>query len=185
MRRAFVLFGLVIGLFLSTNCAYSFDKEKMQLISDIAQLVNSKEYTKALDKCNEALEFHPNNSELYYWRATINSYLGNKEDALVDMDKSVGLNSSSSDMYVMRGILKSNLDDNEGALEDFQKAIDLDPKNSSAYSMRACVKIINGEYRSANEDLEKANTLIDEVQKENEQAEESESVESVEKEGSK
>ena len=162
MKRIIIILGLVFGLFLNINPAYSFDREKLQTLSDIGVLSNSQKYVLALDKCNSALEKYPQDPELYYWRATINIHLGNGEQALDDIDKALELNPNDSNVYVMRGIMRSELGDNDGALADFEYALKLNPKNSSAYSMRACIKIAQGDLKSANEDLEIANNLLEE-----------------------
>lgn len=162
MKRLLCTSFVILGLVLGTNCAYSFDREKLQAVTEIGVLSNSQKYILALDKCNSALEKYPFDPELYYWRATINIHLGEGEQALKDIDMAIELNPDDSNVYVMRGILKSDLGDNDGALNDFEKALKLNPKNSSAYSMRACVKIAKGELKSANEDLEIANKLLEE-----------------------
>lgn len=162
MKRLLCVCSILLGLVLSSNCAFSFDREKLQVVSEIGVLSNSQKYILALDKCNSALEKYPFDPELYYWRATINIHLGEGEQALKDMDKAIELNPDDSNVYVMRGIIKSDLGNNDEALEDFEKALKIDPKNSSAYSMRACVKIIKGELKGANEDLETANKLLEE-----------------------
>ena len=171
MKKLLGLCGLLFCLMLSANCANAFDREKLQVVSEIGTLSNSQKYILALDKCNSALEKYPFDPELFYWRATINIHLGESKQALKDMDMAISLNPNDSNVYVMRGILKSELGDNDGALADFEHAIKLDPKNSSAYSMRACVRIAKGEFKTANEDLEVANKLLDEEEKEAEQKE--------------
>jgi tetratricopeptide (TPR) repeat protein len=165
MKKLLGLCGILFCLLLSVNSSFAFDKEKLQAVSEIGTLSNSQKYILALDKCNAALEKYPFDSELYYWKATINIHLGEGEQALKDMDMAIDLNPNDSNVYVMRGILKSELGDNEGALADFEQAIKVNPKNSSAFSMRACVKIAKGEFKSANEDLETANKLLEEEEK--------------------
>lgn len=163
MRKSLILLGLCLSLlFGANNFAYSIDLEKVKVVSEIGTLVNSKDYQTALNKCNAALEKYPDDSDLYYWRASIYSSTGKHEQALVDYNKVVNLVPKDSNALVMRGICKSELGDSEGAIADFNHALEINPKDSSAYSMRACVKIEMGDYESANEDLEKANKLFDE-----------------------
>ncbi len=164
--KKFLVILILFGVLCSCNSVYAFDREKLQMISEIGTLSNSQKYLQALDKCKSAIAKYPDEAELYYWSATIKSHLGNNEDALSDFNKAVELNPNDSNVYVMRGIIKNELGDDIGALADFDKAISLNSKNSSAYSMRACVKIGKGDLQSANEDLEIANNLFDEMQKE-------------------
>lgn len=164
MKKFLVICALWVIVLFSLNPAYSFDREKLQMISEIGTLSNSQKYLQALDKCKAAMQKYPDEPELYYWSATIKTNLGDNISALLDFDKAVELNPQDSNVYVMRGITKNELGDDTGALEDFDKAISLNPKNISAYSMRACVKIGKGDLQNANEDLETANKLFDEIQ---------------------
>ena len=182
MKKLLGICGILGCLFFTTNCAYSFDRDKLQTVAEIGTLSNSQKYILALDKCNSALEKYPFDPELYYWRATINVHLGEGEQALKDMDMAIELNPDDSNVYVMRGILRSDYGDNDGALEDFEKALKLDLKNSSAYSMRACVKIAKGELKSANEDLEMANKLLEEEEKVTEEKNDNQPKDNVEDE---
>jgi len=166
MKKKIILLSLVLGLLFSVNnFAYSFDLEKVRTVSEIGTLVNAKDYQTALAKCNAALEKYPEDSDLYYWRASIYSFEGKYEQALTDYNKVISLTPKDADALVMRGICKSSLGDFEGAIADFNSALAIDPKNSSAYSMRACVRMEMGELESANEDLKKANVLFDEEEK--------------------
>ena len=165
VKKFLITAGLVIGVFLSSNVvAYSQgdNTSKINVVTEIGTLANSKKYDEALEKCNIAMQNYPNDYELYYWKGAIESNLGNHEIAVKDFDKAIELNPKLASLYVMRGISKSYLDDTEGAMNDFNQAIKLDPKDSSAYSMRACVKIALGDLKGANDDLDMANKLFDE-----------------------
>jgi len=166
LKKFLVILALLFGVFLSVNTANEFDREKLQIISEIGTLSNAQKYLQALHKCKAALEKYPDEPELYYWSAVIKTHMKDDKGALVDFDKAVELNPEDSNVYVMRGITKNELGDDKGALADFDQAIKLNPKNSSAYSMRACVKIGTGDLQSANDDLETANKLFDDTQKE-------------------
>jgi len=166
LKKFLVILALLFGVFLSVNTANAFDREKLQIISEIGTLSNAQKYLQALHKCKAALEKYPDEPELYYWSAVIKTHMKDDKGALVDFDKAVELNPEDSNVYVMRGITKNELGDDKGALADFDQAIKLNPKNSSAYSMRACVKIGTGDLQSANDDLETANKLFDDTQKE-------------------
>ena len=166
LKKFLVILTLLAICGFSVNCAYGFDREKLQIISEIGTLSNSQKYLQALDKCKTAMAKYPDEAELYYWSAVIKTHMKDNKSALMDFNKAVELNPHDSNVYVMRGITKNELGDDAGALADFDMAIKLDPKNSSAYSMRACVKIGSGDLQSANDDLEAANKLFDDTQKE-------------------
>ena len=152
----------LIGLL--CNCSYAqdadYDAAKDKVLSEIGTLVNSQKYQTALTKCDNALKKYPQESFLYYWKATILSSLDDKRAALENYDKSIELNPDNAKTYVMRGICKSDLGDKDSALEDYNKAIELDPHDGSAYSMRACVKLELGDFTGANKDLDMANNLM-------------------------
>lgn len=167
MKKALIISGLLFGLFLgSANSVFaSSDYEKVSIIVEIGTLSNNERYTEALALCNSALKDYPNEPELYYWRATIKSSLGNNAEALNDYNKVIMLEPKDSDAYVMRGSCKSDLGDMDGAIEDYNKAIELNSKNSSAYSMRACTRLKLGDLTGASEDLETANKLVENSEK--------------------
>ena len=162
MKKYAVICGLVLGLsFGICGMAYADDSVVLnKTITEIGNLVNSQKYQIALTKCNAALQKYPDESFLYYWRASIENSTGDKQKAIADLNKSIELNPENAKAYVLRGMCKSDLEDREGALEDYNKAIELDPKESSAYSMRACIKLDLGDFDGANEDLDKSNKLM-------------------------
>ena len=156
-------FVLVFILFIfGCNCAYSEDLDKDRIISDIGALVNRGKFKAALKDCNRYIVQYPDEPDLYYWRATIRSSLGNLKLALEDFNKSVELDGDNPTTYVMRGICKYNLSDYDGALADYNKAIDLEPKNISAYNMRAGLKLQIGDYEGADADF----TFAEKIKKE-------------------
>lgn len=50
-----------------------------------------KDYSKALDDCNEAVKINPNNDKAYFFRATVHFKLGNKYEAMNDLRKAANL----------------------------------------------------------------------------------------------
>lgn len=166
MKKFLVILTLLVVSSCCMNSVFAFDREKLQVISEIGTLSNSQKYLQALDKCKSAMIKYPDEPELYYWSAVIKTHMNDNAAALVDFNKAVELNPEDSNVYVMRGITRNELGDDIGALADFDMAIKINPKNSSAYSMRACLKIAKGDLQSANEDLEIANELFDDIQQE-------------------
>ena len=136
------------------------DPVRDKTITEIGTLVNAQKYQIALNKCNAAMQKYPNEAFLYYWRGSIYYAQNNKQQAIVDLNKSIELDAKNSKAYVLRGNSKADLEDKDGALADYNKAIELDPKDSSAYSMRACVKLELGDFDGANEDLDMSNKLM-------------------------
>jgi len=51
------------------------------------------------------------------------------DDAVVDFNRAIELNSNNADAYEQRGVAKSHLKDTNGALSDFNKAIESQPGN--------------------------------------------------------
>ena len=154
---------LVFAFFIfSCNVVYSADLDKDKIVSDIGSLVNRGKLKSALKECNHYIIQLPDEPNLYYWRATIRSFLGSHQLALEDYNKSVELNSENPTTYVMRGICKYNLSDYDGALADYNRAIELDPKNVSAYNMRAGLKLQIGDYEGADIDF----TYAEKIKKE-------------------
>lgn len=98
---------------------------------------------------------------MYYWKASIQSSINQKHEALENFNKAIALDSKEATYYVVRGICKMDLNDYTGAEADFNKAIELNPNDATAFTMRGCAKLAQGNIDGANKDLTKANELFD------------------------
>ena len=104
---------------------------------------------------------YPKEPYLYYCKASIQSSINQKHEALENFNKAIALDSKEATYYVVRGICKMDLNDYTGAEADFNKAIELNPNDATAFTMRGCAKLAQGNIDGANNDLTKANELFD------------------------
>ena len=115
-----------------------------------------KDYQKAIQNYDKALELAPRNINLYYNRGIVKGKLQDYPRAIQDYDKAIELDHKNISAYINRGIAKSNLRDYTGAISDYNKAIELDPQNAAAYNNRGNAKKNLGDYTAAIEDYNKA-----------------------------
>ncbi len=101
---------------------------------------NFEEAINAYDKAIELNLSGPNLPCAYYNRGNAKDSLGQTEDAIVDYDTAIGLNSSDPIAYFNRGNAKISLGQTEDAIVDYDKAIDLDSSYASAYFNRSSAK---------------------------------------------
>jgi tetratricopeptide (TPR) repeat protein len=100
-------------------------------------LHNLKKYDEALITIKNALNIFPDSMILVYSRGVEKSFLGDKIEALKDLDKAIQSNkldsSNMSTAFRFRGNINSDLNKIDTAIQDLSKAILYDPKNELAY----------------------------------------------------
>ena len=84
---------------------------------------------------------------------------GKFEEALIDMNQAIELNSHSAEFFMNRGVVKLNLKDYDNSINDFSKAISLKPNFKMAYFNRGLAKINSGKNTDGCQDLQKAYQL--------------------------
>ena len=89
-------------------------------------------------------------------RGVIKGKLGRYEDALVDLDRAIELDSNDSIAWINRGITKGRLGRYEDALVDLDRAIELDANNSADWENRGNTKDRLGRYEEALTDYNRA-----------------------------
>ncbi len=78
----------------------------------------------------------PNDPDVYYFSAIFKFEHKRFEEALMDIDKCIKLDSENTLNYFCRATIKHNLDRDEEAIVDLDKAIELDPKEQWIYFSR-------------------------------------------------
>jgi len=115
-----------------------------------------KEYEKAIEENNKAIDLIPDDINAYVNRGTIKQAIKLYDDALKDYDKAISLVADDSDIYFNRGILNFKLLLFDKAIADFNRAIELQPSDADAYCYRGNVKNDCKLYEEAIKDYDKA-----------------------------
>ena len=116
-----------------------------------------KNYEKAIDDCNRALELNPSLKDAYGNRSVAYWYLGHKEQAYMDLDRVIELTGGTdAKAYHNKAIYYKDDNKHQEALEYYNKAIELDASYSFAYYNRAKLFIIMNSKGKACQDLQSA-----------------------------
>ena len=95
-----------------------------------------KKILAAIADYNKAIELDPENFMAYNNRGNARNYLRDYDEALLDFDKSLEINSHHN-TYFNRGVTKECLNDFENAIEDYNKSLELKNDDVQVLSKRA------------------------------------------------
>lgn len=107
-------------------------KQSTILRKDGFAYYQDKQYDKAIEKMNKAIELDPQDYYTYYYRGICYLELKDYQKAISDFDKAIELNPNYSDAYGARGLSYTFVKDYQQALNDFNEMLRLDPTNRSA-----------------------------------------------------
>ncbi len=118
--------------------------------------VAEKQYDKAFDDFNKAIELDPKYYLAYYNRG--NFFMGEKQydRAYDEYSKVIELNPKYIEAYINRGIVLRNINRYDEALNDYNKAIELDPQEPETWNLRGVVKFNLDDHDGAIRDYTKA-----------------------------
>jgi protein O-mannosyl-transferase len=121
--------------------------------------LNEKEYDRALNDYNKAIELNPNYSNAYFNRGNLFRNEKVYDRASDDYSKAIELNPIYSEAFINRGIVFMFEKKYDRALNDFNKSIELNPKFPKAYNNRGNVFYYEKKYEEAISDFSKAIVL--------------------------
>jgi|GEM_PF-6474930 len=111
-------------------------KTKEQWLEEGNNHFNAKEYEKAQDDYNRALELNSQYATAYHNRGLTYNDLKEYEKAQADYDRALQLNPRNADAYNKRGVAYYYLKEYEKSLADYDRAIELDPNYTLAKENR-------------------------------------------------
>ena len=111
-------------------------------------------YTKALADIDIALQFRPQDKELYALRGTVNSNLGKFEEALSDLARGP----ENALIFSQRAFLNGLIRRVDASMNEFSRSIQLDSTDWMTYFLKGIINYLNGSFRDACTDLRKAAT---------------------------
>lgn len=99
-----------------------------------------KNYEKALNDYNKAIQIDSISFLAYYNRACLKVDTNDLNGALFDYNKSINLGNNDYKIYFNRASLKERLNDINGAIEDYSRSLEIEPKNAQALHNRENIK---------------------------------------------
>ena len=103
-------------------------------------LLEKKDYLRAKESFEKAVELNPNLAEAYYFRGMVQL---DNEKADADFTKAIELKPNYPEAYFQRG-LKNDLNNKRAeAMKDYNKAIELNPNFIDAYMTRAVLYLLD------------------------------------------
>ncbi len=120
------------------------------------ELLDKRDYEKAIVQYNMALLLKPTFSEAYFNRALCYYRLENFDKSIVDYSKAAELDPTNPFIYNNRGDCHYQKDKFQEAIKDYNKAIELDPKYMKAYYNRGLCYANIKEYEKSIADYTKA-----------------------------
>ncbi|MGB7000555.1 MAG: tetratricopeptide repeat protein, partial [Halobacteriota archaeon] len=119
-------------------------------------LVGLKQFDKAVENFNEAIEHNPKNDDAYKRRGDAYRRLEQYERAIEDYNMAIELNPNYAAAHNNRGIAFRKLNQLERAIEDYNMAIELNPEHALAYHNRGLAYRRLEQYERAIEDYNMA-----------------------------
>ena len=111
-----------------------------------------RDYPGAIEAFTQALQQNPSNAYAYVERARAHAVLGERQDAIADLDRAIELDPNNAVAYRDRGTSKSSLRDYEGEIADLDEAIRLSPDNDRSYYNRGVARANLRDYEGALDD---------------------------------
>lgn len=135
---------------------YKKTKKQVSKFDISVQYFKEGKFQEALTEINFCIKQEENNPEYFFFRARVNSRLGNFDASLQDFDSLLQLDPFNPTYISDRAVVLHLLKRNEEAMYEFDRALNLEPNNPYRYSSRAYFKDRIGDLKGAIEDYEKA-----------------------------
>jgi tetratricopeptide (TPR) repeat protein len=113
-------------------------------------------FKQALEQINSCIKMDASNLEFYFFRARVNTRLGDLQSSLEDFDLLVSHEPYNPTYINDRAVVLHLLKRNDEAMSEFDRAINLEPGNPYRFASRAYFKDRIGDLQGSIEDYEKA-----------------------------
>ena len=95
---------------------------------NIAAVHNAnRNYSAAIEECNNALDLNPQMARAYHTRGVVHLNVGDYDNAIADFSRTIELSPEYAAAFRMRGTAYGFKGDDERAITDFERAIALSP----------------------------------------------------------
>lgn len=90
------------------------------------ELYNQGQLNEAIAEYTKVIELEPEwVAEVYYSRALTHYHLGEYQQAIEDLDETIGINPQDADAYTIRGLAYTALNMDAAAQQDIDRAVEL------------------------------------------------------------
>jgi tetratricopeptide (TPR) repeat protein len=164
---------LFLGLYTGMILLFTYDrckvwKDSFALWTDVIEKFNNveiaynnrgvtfasiKEYTKALDDYNKAIEINPKNAEAYNNKGVTLANLKEYKEALNNYNKAIAFRRNYQEAYYNRANAYISLEDPQTAILDYNVALKLNPYHSGALNNRGLAKRLVKDLNGAMDDF--------------------------------
>lgn len=137
----------------------SDSKDSLARAGKAALLIKGKQYTDAINLCDEILKYDRDYGDAYRLKALANCAMGNYKEAIDDATACENAKISKkglAEALSCRAFALFKVKRFEDSLSDYTQAVELDPGNSQLYSSRALVYKKLGQWKSALADTREA-----------------------------
>jgi Tfp pilus assembly protein PilF len=114
---------------------------------------DDKNYRKALDDYEKAIELNPGFPDSFINRGTVLETIGSHHQAIESYNEAIKIDLRAEDAYYNRGISYGSLGQYQKAIQDFTTAIALNSEYTIAYHNRGVSWGITGDYKRSISDL--------------------------------
>lgn len=119
------------------------------------KLYYANDFSGAIKLYDEALQFNPNNADVYIDRGNAYFDLGQHERAIQDYNKAIKLNPNYAAAYNNRARAYEELGQYNRAFQNYTKAIELNPNDALYYYNRGLASLYQQQYQRAIPDFTK------------------------------
>lgn len=130
------------------------EKDKKEKFQNAMFVYAQNNYGEAIDLLTHLVNGNGDDKLSLFARGSAYLKLDKLEEAVIDFDKSLEIDSNYARAYHLRGLAKVGMGNQKEALENFNRAIELDPEYGAAYYSRATLHTQMGNEDLAVEDAE-------------------------------
>jgi tetratricopeptide (TPR) repeat protein len=131
-------------------------REPIDLRNEGYDLIQSKQYEKAIDTLDKSIKLSPKSPLSHYYRGYAYMKERDYDRAIPDFEKSISLDPNLSGAYAGLATVQVELKDYEEAMRAASKAIELNPEDASSYYNRGLAYYYLKEYEKAYRDFDEA-----------------------------
>lgn len=137
-------------------------KKEIENLIDLAkEKFTSGSFEASIKILDEIIELNPDKGSIllaYFYRATVNSEIGEDDSAIIDFSKMIEIDPEAQN-YRNRAQGYTKIKNYKLAIKDIDKAIEIDPQQSEYYYFRGLCKSVLKDRKSAIQDYVKAEKL--------------------------